>query len=75
MMMAVTALSAPENSAFQQGLAAIASDRRGLISVLDAIQRLFNSMPLPASKMLEWASWIKSLEQTSSFVQARMPLR
>jgi uncharacterized circularly permuted ATP-grasp superfamily protein/uncharacterized alpha-E superfamily protein len=38
------ALSAPENSAFQQGLAAIASDRRGLISVLDTIQRLFNSM-------------------------------
>ncbi len=39
-----TALSAPENAAFQQGLAAIAADNRGLITVLDSIQRLTSSM-------------------------------
>jgi uncharacterized circularly permuted ATP-grasp superfamily protein/uncharacterized alpha-E superfamily protein len=38
------ALSAPENAAFQQGLAAVATDDRSLITVLDAIQRLTSSM-------------------------------
>jgi uncharacterized circularly permuted ATP-grasp superfamily protein/uncharacterized alpha-E superfamily protein len=38
------ALSAPENVAFQQGLGAIATDDSGLITVLDAIQRLTGSM-------------------------------
>ena len=38
------ALSAPENAAFQQGLGAIATDDSGLITVLDAIQRLTSSM-------------------------------
>jgi uncharacterized circularly permuted ATP-grasp superfamily protein/uncharacterized alpha-E superfamily protein len=38
------ALSAPENTAFQQGLGAIATDDSGLITVLDAIQRLTGSM-------------------------------
>ena len=39
-----SALSAPENAAFQQGLAAVGADNRGLITVLDAIQRLTSSM-------------------------------
>src|SRR4051794_18127798 len=30
-------------------------------------------MPLPASKMLECASWMKSLDTTSSSVYARIP--
>jgi len=34
------ALSMPESAAFQQGLAAVASEKRGLGSILDAIQRL-----------------------------------
>ena len=38
------ALSAPENTAFQQGLAAVASEDRGLAIVLAAIQQLTNSM-------------------------------
>ena len=38
------ALSAPENAAFQQGLGAVATDDSGLITVLDAIQRLTGSM-------------------------------
>ena len=38
------ALSAPENTAFQQGLGAIATDDSGLITVLDGIQRLTSSM-------------------------------
>ena len=38
------ALSAPDSAAFQQGLAAIASDERGLSVVLDAIRRLTSSM-------------------------------
>jgi uncharacterized circularly permuted ATP-grasp superfamily protein/uncharacterized alpha-E superfamily protein len=38
------ALSAPENAAFQQGLGAVATDDSGLITVLDGIQRLTNSM-------------------------------
>lgn len=39
-----TALSAPEHAAFQQGLAAVGADNRGLMTVLDAIQRLTSSM-------------------------------
>lgn len=38
------ALAAPESAAFQQGLASVASDERGLSMVLDAIQRLTTSM-------------------------------
>ena len=38
------ALSAPENATFQQGLAGIAADNRGLMTALDSIQRLTNSM-------------------------------
>jgi uncharacterized alpha-E superfamily protein len=38
------ALSAPENTAFQQGLTAVGADNRGLATVLDAIQRLTSSM-------------------------------
>jgi uncharacterized alpha-E superfamily protein len=38
------ALSMPESAAFQQGLAAVASERRGLMSVLDAIQRLTDTL-------------------------------
>jgi uncharacterized alpha-E superfamily protein len=38
------ALSAPESIAFQQGLLAAASDRRGLCGVLDSIQRLTGTL-------------------------------
>jgi uncharacterized alpha-E superfamily protein len=38
------ALSAPENIAFQQGLATVAADNRGLMTALDSIQRLTSSM-------------------------------
>jgi uncharacterized circularly permuted ATP-grasp superfamily protein/uncharacterized alpha-E superfamily protein len=38
------ALSAPESGAFQQGLATVASEIRGLSQVLDAIQRLTSTM-------------------------------
>lgn len=38
------ALAAPESAAFQQGLAAVASDDRGLAIMLDAIQRLTATM-------------------------------
>jgi uncharacterized alpha-E superfamily protein len=38
------ALSAPESAAFQHGLAAVASEKRGLVSVLDAIQRLTGTL-------------------------------
>src|SRR5262245_633571 len=38
------ALSAPESGAFQQGLATVASETRGLSQVLDAIQRLTSTM-------------------------------
>ena len=38
------ALSAPENAAFQQGLVTVAADDRGLMTVLEAIQRLTSSM-------------------------------
>jgi uncharacterized circularly permuted ATP-grasp superfamily protein/uncharacterized alpha-E superfamily protein len=34
------ALSAPDSGAFQQGFAAVASESRGLVQVLDSIQRL-----------------------------------
>jgi uncharacterized circularly permuted ATP-grasp superfamily protein/uncharacterized alpha-E superfamily protein len=38
------ALATPESAAFQQGLAAVASDRRGLATVLDSIQRLAGTL-------------------------------
>jgi uncharacterized circularly permuted ATP-grasp superfamily protein/uncharacterized alpha-E superfamily protein len=38
------ALAAPESAAFQQGLAAVGSERRGLVSVLDSIQRLTGTL-------------------------------
>ncbi len=38
------ALAAPESTVFAQGLAAVASDDRGLAAVLDAIQRLTATM-------------------------------
>ncbi|MFO1082872.1 MAG: circularly permuted type 2 ATP-grasp protein [Reyranellaceae bacterium] len=38
------ALSAPENVGFQQGLVAVASENRGLVQVLNAIQRLISGM-------------------------------
>jgi uncharacterized circularly permuted ATP-grasp superfamily protein/uncharacterized alpha-E superfamily protein len=38
------ALAMPETAAFQEGLAAVASDKRGLSTVLDAIQRLTGSL-------------------------------
>jgi uncharacterized circularly permuted ATP-grasp superfamily protein/uncharacterized alpha-E superfamily protein len=40
LMPSSAALSMPESAAFQQGLAAVASEKRGLFTVLDAIQRL-----------------------------------
>lgn len=39
-----TALAAPESAIFQQGLAGVAADDRGLSNVLDAIQRLTITM-------------------------------
>lgn len=39
-----TALAAPDSAAFQQGIAAVAADDRGLAGVLDAIQRLAATM-------------------------------
>jgi uncharacterized circularly permuted ATP-grasp superfamily protein/uncharacterized alpha-E superfamily protein len=44
LMPSQAALAAPESSAFQQGLAAVASDRRGLAAVLEAIQRLTDTL-------------------------------
>jgi uncharacterized circularly permuted ATP-grasp superfamily protein/uncharacterized alpha-E superfamily protein len=44
LMESASALSAPESAAFQQGLDAIASDERGLATVLDAIQRLAGTL-------------------------------
>src|SRR6202042_851869 len=38
------ALSTPESAAFQHGLAAVASEKRGLVAVLDAIQRLTSTL-------------------------------
>jgi uncharacterized circularly permuted ATP-grasp superfamily protein/uncharacterized alpha-E superfamily protein len=38
------ALSAPDSAAFQQGLAGVGSDQRGLPTVLDAIQRLAGTL-------------------------------
>src|SRR5215475_1214911 len=40
LMPSSAALAMPETTAFQQGLAAVASEKRGLPSVLDSIQRL-----------------------------------
>src|SRR5476651_1886781 len=44
LMPSQAALAMPESAAFQQGLAAVASEKRGLISVLDEIQRLTGSL-------------------------------
>ncbi|SKA11989.1 Uncharacterized conserved protein, circularly permuted ATPgrasp superfamily [Enhydrobacter aerosaccus] len=44
LMPTTAALAMPESAAFQQGLAAVASDRRGLVAVLDAIQRLTDTL-------------------------------
>ena len=44
LMEKASALSAPESAAFQQGLDAVASDERGLATVLDAIQRLAGTL-------------------------------
>jgi uncharacterized circularly permuted ATP-grasp superfamily protein/uncharacterized alpha-E superfamily protein len=44
LMPSSAALSMPESAAFQQGLAAVASEKRGLGSVLDAIQRLTSTL-------------------------------
>jgi len=44
LMPSQAALAMPESAAFQQGLAAVASERRGLASVLDAIHRLTNTL-------------------------------
>lgn len=38
------ALSAPDSAAFQQGLAGVGSDQRGLPTVLDAIQRIAGTL-------------------------------
>ncbi|MGD9885522.1 MAG: circularly permuted type 2 ATP-grasp protein [Reyranella sp.] len=38
------ALSAPENAAFQQGLASVAAENRGLTSALESIHRLTSAM-------------------------------
>lgn len=44
LMPAATALSMPDSAAFQQGLVAVASERRGLFVVLDAVQRLTGTL-------------------------------
>jgi len=44
LMDASAALSMPESAAFQQGLATIASEKRGLPTMLDSIQRLTGSL-------------------------------
>lgn len=44
LMESASALAAPESAAFQQGLDAVASDERGLATVLDAIQRLAGTL-------------------------------
>ena len=44
LMPSQAALAMPESAAFQQGLAAVASEKRGFVSVLDEIQRLANSL-------------------------------
>jgi uncharacterized alpha-E superfamily protein len=44
LMPSQAALAMPESAAFQAGLAAVASEKRGLISVLDEIQRLTGSL-------------------------------
>ncbi|NDH60102.1 MAG: hypothetical protein EBY18_00295 [Alphaproteobacteria bacterium] len=44
LMEQASALAAPESAAFQQGLEGVASDERGLATVLDAIQRLAGTL-------------------------------
>ena len=44
LMEPASALAAPESAAFQQGLAGVASDDRGLATILDAIQRLAGTL-------------------------------
>ncbi|MCW5737533.1 MAG: circularly permuted type 2 ATP-grasp protein [Enhydrobacter sp.] len=44
LMPSAAALAMPESSAFQQGLMAVASDKRGLAAVLDDIQRLAGTL-------------------------------
>ncbi|MBS0518612.1 MAG: circularly permuted type 2 ATP-grasp protein [Proteobacteria bacterium] len=44
LMPTTAALAMPESAAFQQGLASVASDRRGLAAILDAIQRLTDTL-------------------------------
>lgn len=44
LMPSQAALATPESAAFQNGLTAIASERRGLVAVLDAIQRLTGTL-------------------------------
>lgn len=44
LMESASALAAPESAAFSQGLDAVASDERGLATVLDAIQRLAGTL-------------------------------
>ena len=44
LMERASALAAPESAAFQQGLEGVASDERGLATVLDAIQRLADTL-------------------------------
>jgi len=44
LMPSSAALSAPEGAAFQSGLASVGSERRGVIQVLDAIQRLTGTL-------------------------------
>ena len=44
LMERASALAAPESAAFQQGLEGVASDERGLATILDAIQRLADTL-------------------------------
>jgi|SoiMethySBSTD1v2_1073268.scaffolds.fasta_scaffold101576_1 uncharacterized circularly permuted ATP-grasp superfamily protein/uncharacterized alpha-E superfamily protein len=44
LMPSSAALSAPESAAFQQGLAAVASENHGLVAVLESIRRLAGSL-------------------------------
>ena len=44
LMESASALAAPESAAFRQGLEGVASDERGLVAVLAAIQRLAGSL-------------------------------
>ena len=44
LMESASALAAPESAAFQQGLEGVASDERGLATILDAVQRLAGTL-------------------------------